>query len=278
MIEFVKAHACGNDFLILEEPLNVSLKGSGIPERDSYSEIARRLCARNTGIGADGVEYLSLSDNGSYSIRLFNADGSEVEISGNGTRCVAAYLAQQEAVESVSLRTHAGVKRCTILERDNPRYRIATEMGVPSVQAKTVSLRDGTQVEGFDVSIGNPHFVIFVESTSFDCLGRAWQQIGEEICTHRDFPNGTNVEFVRVLDNHRIEFRIYERGVGPTQSSGTGTSASAAASMKIRGISRSLTVVAEGGEQSVDWPEKPQASLLLTGPAEIIARGECLLL
>lgn len=270
MIQFVKAHACGNDFLIVEEPLD------GRQSEAGHAEIARRLCARNMGIGADGIEYLSLSDNGGYAIRLFNADGSEAEISGNGTRCVAAYLAQQDDVNEISIRTHAGVRRCRILDRAHPRYRIATEMGIPSVEPKTIALQDGTAVNGFNVSIGNPHFVIFVDTEDFGCFGRPWEQVGEEICAHRAFPKGTNVEFVRVMDTDRIAFRIYERGAGPTQSSGTGSSASAAASMKMRGVSRTLTVIAEGGEQIVEWPEDT-ASLLLTGPAEIVAQGECLL-
>lgn len=267
MIHFVKAHACGNDFLIIEEP--------DIEAR--YSQIASALCARNTGIGADGVEFLTLSANGSFQIRLFNADGSESEISGNGTRCVAAYLAQQEESDSISIRTQAGLRRCRILERCHPRYRIATEMGLPTVEPKALILADGNVVEGFHVSIGNPHFVIFIDTENFACLGRPWQQLGAEICVHKSFPKGTNVEFVRVTDTNTIQFRIYERGVGPTQSSGTGTSASAAAAIHARGLSRSLTVIAQGGEQTVDWPDD-NSSLLLTGPAEIIAQGECLLL
>lgn len=138
-------------------------------------------------------------------------------------------------------------------------------------------MKDGTSISGFDVSIGNPHFVIFADSENFSCFQRSWQTIGEEICVHSAFPNGTNVEFVRVIDTNTIAFRIYERGVGPTQSSGTGTSASAAASIKIRGLARTLTVIAEGGEQAVDWPTD-SSNLLLTGPAEIIAQGECFLL
>ncbi len=271
MIPFVKAHACGNDFLIVEEPLE------GPQSEARYAEIARRLCARKAGVGADGVEYLALSDSGGFSIRLFNADGSEGEISGNGTRCVAAYLAQQQDENEISIRTHAGLRRCRILERDHPRYRIATEMGIPSVEAKTIKLKDGTEVAGLNVSIGNPHFVLFVDTSNFECFGRTWQKVGEEICVHKSFPKGTNVEFVRVTDINTIEFRIYERGVGPTQSSGTGTSAAAAASIQTRGVSRTLTVIAEGGEQFVDWPDD-RANLLLTGPAEIIAQGECLLL
>lgn len=266
MIRFVKAHACGNDFLIVDEPL----------EESRYGDMARTLCARNTGIGADGVEYLALGNNGSYSIRLFNADGSEGELSGNGTRCVAAYLAQDDDASEFSIRTHAGVRRCRILERNSPRYLISTEMGIPSLKTHTLTLKDGTSVAGVDVSVGNPHFVVFVDTPDFECFGRPWQQVGSEICVHPDFPAGTNVEFVRVTDTNRIEFRIYERGVGPTLSSGTGSSASATASMELRGVARKLTVAAEGGEQTVEWNRK-DSNLLLTGPAEIIAQGECLL-
>ncbi|MFZ0518370.1 MAG: diaminopimelate epimerase [Acidobacteriaceae bacterium] len=266
MIRFVKAHACGNDFLIVDEPV----------EEHRLGELARTLCNRNMGVGADGVEYLTLGDNGGYSIRLFNADGSEGEISGNGTRCVAAYLAQEDDANEFVIRTHAGLRRCRILQRSAPRYLISTEMGIPTLKAHTVGLRDGTKVVGADVSIGNPHFVTFVDAADFACAGQPWQTAGEEICTHRDFPKGTNVEFVRVTDTNRIEFRIFERGVGPTLSSGTGSSASATASMELRGTARTLTVVAEGGEQTVEWLKK-DSSLMLTGPAEIIAQGECLL-
>ncbi len=266
MIRFVKAHACGNDFLIVDEPVEESLRG----------EVARTLCARNTGVGADGVEYLTLGDNGGYSIRLFNADGSEGEISGNGTRCVAAYLAQEDDAGEFSIRTHAGLRRCRILQRDAPRYLVSTEMGIPTLKPHTVTLKDGTSIVGADVSIGNPHFVTFVDGPDFACAGRPWQQVGAEICVHPDFPRSTNVEFVRITDTNRIEFRIFERGVGPTLSSGTGSSASAAASMELRGVARKLAVAAEGGEQRVEWA-KQDSSLLLTGPAEIIAQGECLL-
>lgn len=268
MIRFVKAHACGNDFLIVDEPLDAG----------RYADVARTLCARNTGIGADGVEYLTLANNGAFTIRLFNADGSEAEISGNGTRCVAAYLAQEdEDVNEFSIRTHAGVRRCRILERNPPQYLISTEMGVPSVTTETIVLKDGTTVAGVNVSIGNPHFIIFVDTQNFECFGRSWQEIGAEICVHPNFPKGTNVEFVRVIDTNRIEFRIYERGVGPTLSSGTGTSASAAASMETKDLARRLAVTAEGGEQTVEWMRK-DSELLLTGPAEIIAQGECFLI
>ena len=186
------------------------------------------------GVGADGVEYLTLGDNGGYSIRLFNADGSEGEISGNGTRCVAAYLAQEDDASEFSIRTHAGLRRCRILQRNAPRYLISTEMGVPTLKAHTVTLR-GTEPTWWARMCRLAIRILSLLWTrrilpARDSHGR---QLGAEICTHPDFPKGTNVEFVRVTDTNRIEFRIFERGVGPTLSSGTGSSASATASMEL---------------------------------------------
>lgn len=267
MIAFTKAHACGNDFLVVDEPV--------APE--SMPAVAKTLCARNTGVGADGVEFLSLAGNGAYSIRLFNADGSEAEISGNGTRCVAAVLAQQDDADKFALRTGAGLRRCRIISREGPRYTIETEMGIPVVAAKTIRLGDGSAIDGVFVDMGNPHFVIFEDALPAGTSEVPWQQVGAEICGHSAFPQGVNVEFVRVTGTDSVFFHIYERGVGPTQSSGTGTCATAAAGMVFRNLQRTLTVRSEGGEQRVTWPSL-EKSLMLTGPAEIIARGACFLL
>lgn len=264
MIPFVKAHGCGNDFLIVDASL----------AEGRYGEITQKLCERNTGVGADGVEYLSRDADGEWAIRLFNADGNEGEISGNGTRCVAAWLAsQREDLRQVSIHTLAGVRHCRIVQRDHPRYLITADMGIPAIEPKIVRLADGTTVAGYDVSMGVPHFATFVDNPNFDCHGRPWREIGAELCVHPGFPAGANINFVRVLSPDTIEFRIYERGVGPTQSSGTGSSASAVASMTARGTNRVLTVISEGGVQTVDWPDANSA-LVLTGPAEIVARGE----
>lgn len=267
MIAFTKAHACGNDFLVVEEPVAAA----------DMPHVAKVLCARHTGVGADGVEFVSLADNGAYSIRLFNADGSEAEISGNGTRCVAAVLAQQDEAERFSLHTGAGLRRCRIINADGNRYIIETEMGRPILETQSITLRDGSVVNGVAVNMGNPHFVIFAEDRSPQDVPSNWQQMGAEICVHPAFPEGVNVEFVRVTGTNRLFFHIYERGVGPTQSSGTGTSASAAAAMQFRNMPRTLTVCSDGGDQQVSWPSR-EMNLLLTGPAEIIARGECFLL
>jgi diaminopimelate epimerase len=263
MIPFVKAHACGNDFLILEE----AVVGG------AYAALATKLCSRNTSIGADGIEFLERRANGELFLRLFNADGSEAELSGNGTRCVAAWLAHSEDLRGVALGTHGGVRTCRVIEAEGVRYLIESEMGVPHVMERTIELPSVGNVAGAMVNVGNPHFVLFVETEDFRAHGMTWQELGERIATSPLFPHGTNVEFVRVNSPAEIEFRIYERGCGPTTSSGTGTCASSAAAMALRGTGREVTAIAEGGPQRTVWPAN-DAVMLLTGPAEIVCQGE----
>jgi len=262
MIEFVKAHACGNDFLVVDEAL----------AQGRHADMARLLCSRNFSVGADGVEFLDRRADGSLFLRLFNADGSEAELSGNGTRCVAAWLAYSEGLKETVLGTQGGAKTCRVIECDDEHFLIETSMGVPKVFEKVVVVEGVGEVAGAVVDVGNPHFVIFVEDDTFAAHGLTWEALGERICTHSDFPHGTNVEFVRVIAADTVAFRIYERGVGPTQSSGTGTSASSAASIVLRGCARELEASSLGGSQRVVWPEGEQ--LMLTGPAEIVCQGK----
>jgi diaminopimelate epimerase len=263
MIPFVKAHACGNDFLIIDEPL--------VQRR--HADLARKLCARNTSVGADGVEFLDRKPNGDLFLRLFNADGSEAELSGNGTRCVAAWLARSEGRHDVALGTHGGIRTCHVVEAADPQYLIESEMGMPRVMQRTIELPGVGNVHGAMVNVGNPHFVLFVDSDDFAAHGLTWQQLGAQISVSPLFPHGTNVEFVRILSPSEISFRIFERGCGPTTSSGTGTCASSAAAMVLRGTDRELTAIAEGGPQRTVWPNN-DAVMRLTGPAEIICTGE----
>lgn len=265
IISFVKAHACGNDFLILDE----AIAGR------AHAALARRLCARNTGIGADGVEFLDRKANREFFLRLFNADGSEAELSGNGTRCVAAWLAHSEGLQEVALGTHGGARTCRVIEADGVRYLIESEMGVPRVMPRTIVVEGVGNVAGAMVNVGNPHFVSFVDSADFSSHGMTWQELGARISTSPLFPHGTNVEFVQVRSMNEIAFRIYERGCGPTTSSGTGTCASSAAAMALRGTARALTAIAEGGSQRTVWSAN-YAVMLLTGPAEIVCQGEAL--
>jgi diaminopimelate epimerase len=265
MISFVKAHACGNDFLVMEE--SAALR--------RHAALAKRLCARNTSVGADGIEFLDRSGKaaGDFFLRLFNADGSEAELSGNGTRCVAAWLAASEGRMEVSFGTHGGLRTCRVVEASKPVYQIESGMGVPRVMQRTIELAGIGNVAGAMVNVGNPHFVLFVETEDFSAHGLAWQDLGERISTNPLFAHGTNVEFVRIAAKDEIEFRIFERGCGPTTSSGTGTCASATAAIALRGADRKLRAVAPGGAQRVVWPAADQA-MMLTGPAEIVCQGE----
>lgn len=260
---FVKAHACGNDFLVMEESV----------ARGRHAEMARRYCARNTSVGADGIEFLERRGDGSFFLRLFNADGSEAELSGNGTRCVAAWLAESEALREVTLGTHGGPRRCRVVDQQGCTWWIESAMGVPRVMPRTIVVDGVGEVPGAMVNVGNPHFVLFVDTDDFSAHGLRWQELGAKISTSPLFRFGTNVEFVQVRSAEEIAFRIYERGCGPTTSSGTGTCASSAAAMALRGTRRELTAVAEGGPQRTVW-SAPEAEMMLTGPAEIVCVGE----
>jgi diaminopimelate epimerase len=266
LIPFVKAHACGNDFLVIQENL------AGEEAKDA---LARRLCRRNQGIGADGIEFLTWQGERRGKIRLHNADGSLAEISGNGTRCVAAWIAYEckgSPGDEILLETDAGPRRCRIEDRSGQLFQITSSMGLPEIRTADLTLQEGQRVEGAVVSTGNPHFVIFVDGSSFDDY--PWESIGKEICHHPMFsPQQTNVEFVRILARDEIEIRIYERGVGPTSSSGTGTCATACAAITLRHNAPTLRVIAPGGAQTVNWAG-PGHEIMLTGPAELICFGE----
>lgn len=270
MIPFTKAHACGNDFLIVTE---YDIEGL------DRAALARRLCAHNTGVGADGVEFFRWTGLCAGHITLFNADGSTAEISGNGTRCVAAWMALKmdaRAGDEMRIETDAGLRICRIdaLGRNGINsIDVTTGMGVPTFEPKAVTLADGATISGVNVSIGNPHFVIVVDNDEFRVAGRDWQSIGAEICAHRDFPNKTNVEFLRIMNPGEIEIRIFERGVGPTASSGTGTCAAAVAAIGLHGCQSPLCVVAPGGAQTVRWAGIDE-ELSLAGPAAMIAFGD----
>ena len=270
MIPFTKAHGCGNDFLIVTED---AAKGS------DWAQLTRRLCARNTGIGADGIEFFAWTGPKAGRIRLHNADGSIAEISGNGTRCVAAWMADalgSQPGDVLEISTDAGLRICqvnAVSRAGGFTVEVTTGMGVPTFAPRTVALAGGLQIAGVEVSTGNPHFVIVVDNTEFAVAGRSWAAIGAEVCVHPDFPHQTNVEFLRIVSPTEIEIRIFERGVGPTTSSGTGSSASATAALAFNGCHSPLTVVAPGGAQTVVW-DGPGEELKLTGPAALIARGE----
>jgi len=256
MVPFTKASACGNDFIIIEG-------AQAPPELHAFS---KRICDRHNGVGADGVEWLFPAQDADARARLINADGSEAEISGNGTRCVAAYLVSGGSSGELAIRTGAGVKHCRLISRSDNLFEFEMDMGEPQVgDPFTIKVAFGG-ASGTPVSMGNPHYVVFVKEFS-----PAWQAEAAEIGRHHDFKHGINVELVRVRSQNDIEVRFYERGVGETQSSGTGSCASAVATIAAGRVNSPVSVHAPGGTQLVRWAGD---KVFLRGPAQLICRGE----
>jgi len=256
-VPFVKASACGNDFLIID----------GIHAPADLAAFSRRICERHQGVGADGVEWLFPAQDADVRARLFNADGSEAEISGNGTRCVAARICSEQAKEKVVIRTGAGLKICTLTSRSDTQYEFEIAMGEPQVGDEFPIKLAFREVRGIPVSMGNPHYVVFVNEFAPD-----WQAEAAEIGRHHDFKHGINVELVNVVDRRNIDARFFERGVGETQSSGTGSCAAAVAAIVAEKAESPLRVHTPGGVQTVRWEQQ----VFLRGTAQLICRGEFL--
>jgi diaminopimelate epimerase len=256
MVPFTKASACGNDFLIMD----------GLDAPSNLHEFSKRICDRHNGVGADGVEWLFPGQDTDIRARLINADGSEAEISGNGTRCVAAYMVANGSPGKLAIRTGAGVKHCHLMSRDGNTFEFEMDMGEPQVADDFCVPAVSREMQGTPISMGNPHFAIFVEGFS-----ASWQGEAAEIGRHYSFKEGVNVEFVRVKTQTDIEVRFYERGVGETQSSGTGSCAAAVAAIARRQVNSPVSVYAPGGMQVVRWAG---GSVFLRGPAQLVCRGE----
>ena len=254
-IPFVKASACGNDFLIID----------GMHAPADLISFTRRICDRHNGVGADGVEWMFPAQDADIRARLLNADGSEAEISGNGTRCVAACLCSDAPRERVTVRTGAGIRTCVLTSHGDNVFEFETAMGEPQVGDEFGIKVAFGEARGIPVSMGNPHFVVFVEEFS-----PGWQGDAAEIGKHHDFKHGINVEFVQVRDKEKLEVLFYERGVGETQSSGTGSCASAVAAIASGRCTSPVEVIAPGGVQTVRW----EGNVFLRGEAQLVCRGE----
>jgi diaminopimelate epimerase len=264
-IPFTKASACGNSFLVIDgRSPNLELASTDL------SDVSRRLCDPNFGVGADGVEWLFPDQEADVMARLFNADGSEAEISGNGTRCVAADICSRlpEAESEnkiITVRTGAGVKSCRLMKKYESTFEVETNMGEPILGGELSIETMWVRAVGARVSMGNPHFVIFVDAFPED-----WRRQASVIGTQAQFPEGTNVEYVVVRGPNAIEIRLFERGVGETQSSGTGSCAAAVAAISATRVTSPITVIAPGGSQTVRW----EGQVYLQGTATIVCRGE----
>ena len=259
---FVKAHAYGNDFLLVPEA-DAGLRGDP-------AQLARDICSRHRGVGADGLMLFSATATGAR-MKLFNADGSYSELSGNGVRCLAAWLARDGRLATgaeVVIATDAGDKVLSLLEAAGTRYRFRAAMGQPDALREERILVNGTEVRAVVLRVGNPQCVLLGPATQ-----ERLEQLAGPLAVHPFFPEGTNVELVEVDAPDRVRILIWERGVGPTEASGTGACASAVAAAAFGGAARVLDVVSPGGTQRVEWTDE---GIWLTGLAEITATGEWL--
>ena len=259
-ITFIKAHAHGNDFLLVSTAAVVGI--------DDLPALARRVCDRHSGVGADGMMVLAENSEGART-RLFNADGSFSELSGNGVRCAAAWIAHRRKFklgQIVLIGTDAGMKELTLLERDGRRHTFRAAMGaVEDLREDQIDL-NGQPLTAVIMRVGNPQCVVLGPATD-----ERLRTIAAGLAVHPVFPDGTNVELADVENPDRVRILIWERGVGPTQASGTGACAAAVAAAAFGGANRSIEVVAPGGTQRVTWSDD---GLWLTGEATVVAQVE----
>jgi len=258
-IPFVKAHGARNDFLLTWRD---QLPG----EAGDLADLAHAICERHTGVGADGWIVVGTGTEGAHaSIELWNSDGSRSEISGNGTRCAAALVVETgKANGEVRIATGAGIKTLRLLDHQGRRYSFEMNMGRAVVEELHATLVSGR--ECVILNVGNPQCAVFVSDFDFD-----WRTLGAELERHPHFPHRTNVSFIRVLDEHTLDVRFFERGAGETMSSGTGSTGAVAAALA-RGLVRSpVNVLTQAGPLKLHVKND---DLYLEGPAEIVAEGE----
>jgi diaminopimelate epimerase len=281
-MQFIKFHGFGNDYLVFEAE-----KLAGV---SSLNDFARNICDRHYGAGADGITVVSRveEESADFAVRIFNADGSEAGLSGNGTRCTVAYLYYHGlwSQDELRLKTRTGVKRYRLRERiSDGHYWFESELGQPGFDSASIPMLTGEarervmdyplMVEGealrvTALSMGNPNCIIFVDD--FDKLD--WRRTGRALENHEQFPERTNVVFVRVRDRANIEIRLWERGVGETFSSGTCSCAAAVASCINERTDRHVNVHTQGGIIEVLW--RDDGEVVMTGRADVVYSGEWL--
>ena len=258
-LRVTRAHAYGNDFLFVDAR---DVAGDDLPV------LARALCARHTGVGGDGLIVFEIRPGGA-TMGLLNADGSRSELSGNGLRCLAALVARAQRLPLgaiVTVDTTAGVKTLELQAIEGERYTFRAALGRPEGIREAQIPVLGETITASVLSIGNPQCVVLGPLPAADRFNR----VGPALSTHAMFPAGTNVEFAHIEAPDRVRILIWERGVGPTTSSGTGSSASAVAAAAHGGASRDVEVVAPGGSQRVEWQDD---GVYLTGWAEVVMEG-----
>lgn len=282
-LNFIKFHGFGNDYIVIE--------AKELTDVGALGDFARRICDRHYGAGSDGIAVVSPSEtnDADFHVRIFNPDGSEANLSGNGTRCAASYLYYQKlwSAREVRLSTRSGVKRYILREQnDAGRYIFDSELGQPGFDSASIPMLtepslekvvdyalqvNGDEFQVTALQIGNPICCIFVKD--FDELD--WRRIGKILENHKQFPERTNVVFVRVDSPQTISVRIWERGVGETNASGSCSCAAAVAAMVKKETERTVQVLMPGGEARIQW--RTDGEVVITGFAEVIYGGQWLI-
>jgi diaminopimelate epimerase len=280
--KFTKFHGFGNDYLVIESSELAGVQNLG--------EFARLICQRHLGAGGDGIAVVTplRDETANFNVRIFNPDGSEANLSGNGTRCAAAYLYYSNLwnADELLLSTRSGIKKYFLREKlSEGKYLFDSELGEPKFDSESVPMITEQKLQAVvdypiavgnetlavtALQMGNPNCCIFVDN--FDSID--WRTIGKAIENHPQFPERTNVVFVRVIDLKTIELRIWERGVGETTASGTCSCAGAVAAMKKDKTERMVRVLMEGGEADILWREDGQ--VVITGTAEVVYSADWL--
>lgn len=274
-MNFIKMHGLGNDFICLDHFL--------IPSVADYPELARYLCHRQLGVGADGLIVILPSDKADVKMRIFNADGSEPEMCGNGIRCLARYVYEKGYLQRKSLKieTKAGILNVGLKIEENKVKAVKVGMGEPILNPKEIPvLVEGERALGKElvvlgekrvfsaVSMGNPHCILFVE----DLEEVEPEVLGPAIENHPCFPQKTNVEFVVVENRRELTMKVWERGVGPTLACGTGACAVVVAAILEGRTENEVLVHLPGGDLKIEWATDNQ--IYMTGPAEYVFKGQ----
>lgn len=257
-MNFTKMHGIGNDFILIEGRAN-ELDAMDLPK------LAEKLCDRNFGIGADGLIAVLSSKTADVKMRIFNPDGTEPEMCGNGVRCFAKYVWEKMETKKdlLSVETLAGTILPSIIEHKGKIAIVEVDMGIPK-DIKNIKIKE---YDATSVSMGNPHCVIFVDDTNKIAL----DQVGPEIENDALFPNKTNVEFVEIKSKKEIIIRVWERGAGETLACGTGACASVAAGINAGTLDRDVLVRLPGGNLDIEWGDDEH--IVLRGPAETVFEG-----
>ena len=268
IIEFTKMHGLGNDYIYIDR---TNSKNNILRERD-LPRVARYLSNRHFGIGGDGIILVEKSNIADFKMRIFNSDGSEAEMCGNGIRCFGKYVYEKGLIEkeNINIETLAGIKKVKLIKNnDNKIEKIEVNMGIPRIDMKIDLKILDKNLKIIPISMGNPHAVIFVDNIEKIDIDK----YGPAIENNKYFPRKTNVEFVEILDRNLVKMRVWERGAKETYACGTGACAAVVAGNVNNLNKKQVKVLLKGGELEISW-NKETKEIYMTGIATKVFEGK----